>query len=84
MDVSTFIARFTDTIDGVEPGSLCKDSVLAELEEWDSLAILVTIVMIEDEYGVDLTGEQLEKCQTVEDVWKLVWQVSGNASRKCT
>jgi acyl carrier protein len=69
MDVSTFITRFTDTIDGVEPGSL---------------AILVTIVMIEDEYGVDLTGEQLEKCQTVEDVWKLVWQVSGNASRKCT
>lgn len=72
MDVSTFVTHFADAIDGIESESLTKDSVLAEFEEWDSLGLLVTIVMIESEYGVEITGSQLEQCRTVGDVWKLV------------
>jgi acyl carrier protein len=47
-----------------------------DYEEWDSLAILSTMALIEENFGTTISRENLNKCQTLEDLYNLV---SGNA-----
>lgn len=61
------INMIEDMLD-VEQGSLNEDSVLAQIEEYDSMTKLSLIVMCDDEFGKKLTGERLLEFQTVKDI----------------
>jgi len=43
-----------------------------ELEEWDSLARLSLIAMLDEEYDVELESEDFDKLNTVEDLFLFV------------
>ena len=47
------------------------DCALKDLPNWDSLAILTTISMIDMEYGVTVSGADLRDCATVTDLFNL-------------
>ena len=47
------------------------DTKLADLQEWDSLAALATIVMFDMEYGKAITGNHLKNCVTISDLFAL-------------
>ena len=40
--------------------------------EWDSLAFISTIALVDDCFNVMLNGQSLESCQTVADIEKLI------------
>lgn len=61
------INMIEDMLD-VDQGSLNEDSVLAQIEEYDSMTKLSLIVMCDDEFGKKLTGERLLEFQTVKDI----------------
>lgn len=42
------------------------------LSPWDSLAIVSTIALVDEVYGVLISGRQLADCVTVADLLKLV------------
>lgn len=44
------------------------DSVLGDLEEWDSLSRLALVVKVKEMYGLELTTKQMEKFITVQDI----------------
>lgn len=44
------------------------DLVITELEEWDSMAHMLFITTIEEQFKVNLTGDEIEKMRTVGDV----------------
>jgi acyl carrier protein len=75
--LTTFVANFTTAVDFQDAVELRADSVLADLPEWDSLAALGVIVMCDMEYGVTITGNELAKCTTVQDVHGIVLQKKG-------
>lgn len=50
-------------------GSLTPES---PLDPWDSLAVVGTIVVIDNVYGKQVNGAALFECQTVGDILKLV------------
>ena len=52
----------------MENGELTAETQLEELENWDSMMKLSLIVMIDDEFGKPLPGEQLKAFQTVQDI----------------
>lgn len=52
----------------LENGSLNPETVLANLEEYDSMSKLSLIVMMDEECGKKLTGEQILKFKTVQDI----------------
>lgn len=52
----------------VDSGSLAAETVLAEVEEWDSMTKLSVIVMFDDECGKKLTGEMIRAFVTVGDI----------------
>lgn len=52
----------------LEEGSLEATHSLAELEEYDSMSKLSLIVMMDEEFGKKLTGEQILKFNTIQDI----------------
>lgn len=51
-----------------EEGVLTPDTVLDDIEEYSSLTKLSLIVMMEDEFGVKLTSDEVRGFKTVADI----------------
>lgn len=49
-----------------------ENSILAELEAWDSLAMVSFLVFASSEYGVEIVGSDLRNAVTVSDLYKLI------------
>jgi len=45
---------------------------LRSFAQWDSLALLSTVAMLDSEYRVNLTAADFETIRTVEDLWNTV------------
>ncbi len=43
-----------------------------ELEQWDSLAVLTTIAMVDAEFEVELTANEILACNTIREFAELV------------
>lgn len=52
-------------VDKIQP-----DFMFSDL--WDSLAVVSTIALVDDCYGVILSGDDLKKCEKVSDVLNLI------------
>lgn len=56
----------------VEPEELKPEMELAMVGDWDSLAILSFISMMDEEFGREVSGEVVKKLVTVQDVLSLM------------
>ena len=56
----------------LDEGTLTPDTVLADVDEYDSMAKLSLIVLMDDEFGVKLTGDVIKGFETVGDILKLM------------
>lgn len=56
----------------LDEGTLTPDTVLADVDEYDSMAKLSLIVLMDDEFGVKLTGDVIKGFVTVGDILKLM------------
>ena len=65
------IALLEETLE-LDEGTLTADTVLADVDEYDSMAKLSLIVMMDDEFGVKLTGDVIKGFETVGDILKLM------------
>lgn len=61
------IALLEETLD-LDEGTLTPETVLDDVDEYDSMAKLSLIVMMDEEFGVTLTGKQVKEFQTVADI----------------
>lgn len=61
------IAMLEDIMD-VDEGTLTLDSVLDDLEEWDSLSKLSLIAEAKQKFGLVLKAEILREFKTVRDI----------------
>lgn len=67
MTIEEKIALFEDMLE-LDNGSLKPETVLADIDEYDSMAKLSLIVLMDDECGKKLTGEQIREFKTVQDI----------------
>lgn len=56
----------------LEEGDLTVDRALDDIDEYDSMAKLSLIVLMEDEFGVKLTGDVIKGFETVGDIVALM------------
>lgn len=56
----------------LDEGDLSVDKTLDDIDEYDSMAKLSLIVMMEDEFGVKLTGDVIKGFETVGDIIALM------------
>ncbi len=66
-----FIEKFADIFE-IDPSSIEGGIKFRELDNWDSIAGLSIIGMIDEEYGVTFDAEDMRACQTIEELHKRI------------
>ena len=56
----------------LDEGDLTMDKALDDIDEYDSMAKLSLIVLMEDEFGIKLTGDVIKGFETVGDIVALM------------
>jgi acyl carrier protein len=72
MNINDFVRGFENAMEDITAGSLAAGTKFRELAGWDSLAALSVIAMVDADYGVELTADELKKSQTIEDIFNVV------------
>lgn len=63
-----FINLFAETLEIDGDHNLTTDTVFRNLEQWDSLAFLSVIAMIDEEWDIVIEGNDFQKLKTIGDV----------------
>lgn len=72
MELQEFIENFASQFDETEASEFTATTVFKELEEWSSLSALSVIAMVDEEYEVQLKGDDIRSANTVEDLYNIV------------
>ncbi len=64
--------EFLEDIMDVDEGSLTEDTVLEDVEEWDSLSTLSLIAEMKKRYDMKLTANTIKEFQTVGDICQYI------------
>lgn len=56
----------------LEVDNLSMDNPLADLEQWDSLAMVMFVANVDAEFNVQVDGNAVAKAETVRDLYKLL------------
>ena len=72
MEIAAFLQNFADMLDDTNVTSIAEDVAFRDLEEWDSLTALSLIAMVDDEYSVKLTGDDIKSSITIKDLYEKV------------
>jgi len=67
MNIELFVKEFESVFDN-PPTDVCAATELRTLSAWDSLAAIGLLAMVNARYDVILSGDELMKCQTVQDI----------------
>ena len=65
-----FLEILVEVLDAEEV--ITMDSVLADIEEWDSLSVVSFAAMADVEYSKKLTAPEIRKAKTVRDLYHLI------------
>ena len=72
MTLEDFVKAFAAEFDDTPEETFKVDTCYKELEEWGSLVALSIISMVDDEMDKRLTGADLRKCNTIEELYQLI------------
>ena len=67
-----FIEKFAEIFDDVDIASLSGETKFRDLDDWDSIAGLSVIGMVDEEYGVTFNADDMKACQTIADLYNRV------------
>lgn len=74
--MDAFVEHLAEALEQ-SPENLSPEMKLRDIPNWDSLAILTTISMVDEQYDVTLSGPELQQCETIGDVYGKVRASSG-------
>ena len=72
MEMTDFIEKLAEQFDDVDAGLLTTETKFHELDDYTSLVALMIISMIDVEYHVTVTGDDMKKQVTIGDLYNLV------------
>lgn len=72
MELKDFIEKFAEQFDDVDVNTLNAETKFREIDGYTSLVALMIITMIDEEYNVTVTGDDMKKQVTIGDLFNLV------------
>lgn len=72
MEINEFIANFADQFDDTPAESFTPETVFHDLDEYSSIIALSIIAMVDEEYGVALSGNEMKAAITIQDLFNTV------------
>ena len=67
METSKKLALLEEVME-LDEGTLAPEMKLGEIEEYDSMTKLSLIVMVEEEFGRKLSGDDIKGFKTIQDI----------------
>jgi acyl carrier protein len=74
MELTTFTKDFAELFEETEASFFKPGTKFRDIEEWSSLAALSVIAMADEKYSVSLTGDDIRKSVTIEDIFNIIKQ----------
>jgi len=71
MKKSEFFALVAEVLE-IEPEGLSGSDAMAEIGNWDSLAVISFVAMVDREFDIIIEGERLHGAKTLDDLAMLV------------
>jgi acyl carrier protein len=72
MEQQKFIDNFKSQFVDADDIAVDTTTEFRRIGSWDSLTGMAVLVMIKDEYGVDMADTDLKRCHTVHDIFEFV------------
>jgi len=72
MEPKEFVENFAAQFEETEPSAFSIDTHFRSIDEWSSMIALSVIAMVDEAYGVKLTGDDIRSSQTLEDIYNIV------------
>ncbi len=66
MEIREKIAKLEEIME-LEEGSLTEETLLVDVDEWDSVAAISYIALLDEEFGVSISAKEIKSFQTVAD-----------------
>jgi|ETNmetMinimDraft_13_1059891.scaffolds.fasta_scaffold643222_2 acyl carrier protein len=74
MNLNEFIAAFAAEFDETPESMFAPNTIFKDLVEWDSLASLSIIAMVDETLEKRITGSELRSCNTIEELYNQIMQ----------
>ena len=71
MTLDEFVEKFAAEFDETPADNFKASTQFKKIDEWGSLVALSIISMIDEELDKRVTGADIRKCDTIEDLYKL-------------
>lgn len=68
MSTTDFISKFAEALEIEDASNLSEATEFRNLDEWDSLAYLNIIAMLDEEYEVQIENAEFKKLNTIGDI----------------
>lgn len=72
MTLEEFVIEIEDAFEIQERGTLLPDTDYKKFEEWDSMHALILIALIDTEFDLLVSGNDLKNLVTVREVYELI------------
>lgn len=72
MKTSEFINNFADQFDETDAALFTPTTRFRELDEWDSMTALAIMAMVDENYHVKLSPNEMKQANTIQELFDLV------------
>lgn len=72
MEIAEFVEKFAEQFEDTDSSLITAETEFKKLDEWSSLTALSVIAMVDEEYDVQLKGEDIRDVATVQDLFEVI------------
>lgn len=72
MELQNFIQNVVDLFDDIDTSNFSALTDFKDNDEWNSLLVLSVIAMVDEEYGIIITSDDIRQAKTIEDLYSIV------------
>lgn len=72
MELQNFIQNIVDLFDDIDTSNFSVLTDFKDNDEWNSLLALSVIAMVDEEYGVIITSDEIKQAKTIEELYMIL------------
>lgn len=72
MEINEFIQHFAEQFEETDPGEFSPEMTFRDNDEWCSMLALSVMAMVDEEYDVQLTANEMRQANTIQELYDVV------------
>jgi acyl carrier protein len=69
MTINDFVQKFAEAVEIEDASALSANTEFRKLKEWDSLAYLSVIALLDEEFDVQIEMDDFRKLKTIQEIF---------------